>query len=320
MARNGRPPGGRRVLSARPFPTDRPSQYPIEGLHRGLVSLGVPEARSWRNAGRAFQRVPVVNPGRFKRDLTVVGLMGPRERDLAAHTVHGPAVAYCWDVWPDTLETWIRMLRRHPVEIVITTSRAAASALRAGGLEVPVHHLCEATEPDRYHPGTPLTCRAVGVLELGRRWDEWHEAVAPALEAVGIRHLYQPTTHDLVFPDVRELRRGLADSVISVCVPSSTTHPARSGSFRTVTHRYFESMASGCVVLGEAPDELVDLFGYNPVVEIDQRDPAAQVLAILEDSAAYQALVDRNLARVRTVGSWTARAADILAVARSEAL
>jgi hypothetical protein len=303
-----------RLLSARPFPTDRPSQYPIDALHRALVAAGCTEVRSSVNAGRALRRLPAFNPGRLRRHITVVGLMGPRDRDLAAHTVHGPAVAFCWDVWPATLRDWDQMLRRHPVAMVMASSRQAAAALRAEGLDVPVHHLPEATEPGRYEPGTPLVDRTIGVLELGRRWEEWHASVTPALVAAGARHLYQPTEHELVFDDAPAMRRGLSDSVVSVCVPSSTTHPGRSGTFRTVTHRYFESMASGCVVLGEAPEELVDLFGYNPVIEIDWSDPTGQVLDILADPARHQALVDRNLSRVRTVGSWSARVVDLLAL------
>lgn len=312
----GRPPRG--LVAARPFHTDRPSQYALNGLHEALVAAGVPEVRSSINVGRFFSRIPVWNPGRLRQRSVVVGMMGPRERDLAAHTLHGRAIAYCWDVWPANLPAWNSMLRRHPVAMAVTTSQQAAEALRSGSPNFTVCHLPEATNPDQYDPTKPLTARKTGVLELGRRSQKWHDAVSSALVSAGVRHVFQSDEHSLIFPHAQGMRRGLGDAVISVCLPSSTTHPVRSGSFCTVTHRYFESMASGCIVLGEAPDELVALFGYNPVIEIDWADPIGQLIAILTDPGRHQALVDRNLERVREVGSWSARVTELLALIERE--
>ena len=46
---------------------------------------------------------------------------------------------------------------------------------------------------------------------------------------------------------------GLARSRVSICVPSSVTHPERAGDIETMTIRYLQSMVSKCVVLGRAP-------------------------------------------------------------------
>jgi hypothetical protein len=101
-------------------------------------------------------------------------------------------------------------------------------------------------------------------------------------------------------------------SKISVCIPASITHPERSAWVKTTTHRYFESMASRCILLGHSPEELCDLFGYNPVVEIETGHEAEQILSILKDPASYQELVDKNYKTVIERGTWASRIPEIV--------
>jgi hypothetical protein len=78
------------------------------------------------------------------------------------------------------------------------------------------------------------------------------------------------------------------------------THPDRAGDVSTVTQRYFQSFAAGCVVVGASPPELLTLFGYDPVVKADLGDPVPQVAEILSNPAKYTPLVERNLKEVRS--------------------
>lgn len=137
--------------------------------------------------------------------------------------------------------------------VVFVTALESARFLARALPRSEVVHLPEATRLDRHDCGTCLADRNVGVLELGRRYPAWHEAVT---EAVRLRsplsHQYEAEPGRLVYPDERALRQGLSQTVISVCFPSSLTHPQRSGSVETMTQRYLESMASGCLVLGHA--------------------------------------------------------------------
>ncbi|WP_127360604.1 hypothetical protein [Actinacidiphila soli] len=80
-----------------------------------------------------------------------------------------------------------------------------------------------------------------------------------------------------------------------------------------MTHRYLESIGSGCIVLGHAPVELVELMGFNPVVEVDWSAPADQALEILADSQKWQPHVDRALQRLSEVGDWGVRVGTIRA-------
>jgi hypothetical protein len=170
----------------------------------------------------------------------------------------------------------------------------------------------EATDPSKYDPRKKLTERNIGVLELGRRYDAFHAAVSPFLESRGIRHVYEPVPGQKIFPTRTELAAGLGDSIISVCFPAARTHPEAAHGLSTATHRYFESIASKCILVGESPSELVDLFGYDPTIAIDASEPLSQLGSILLEPEKYQDLVDRNYSRLQEVGTWSVRAAQVL--------
>ena len=60
-------------------------------------------------------------------------------------------------------------------------------------------------------------------------------------------------------------------------------------------------------MLGRAPKELIDLIGYNPVVEVDWKDPRGQVAAIVDEIGRYQSFVDRNRKIALEFGNWRVR-------------
>ena len=62
------------------------------------------------------------------------------------------------------------------------------------------------------------------------------------------------------------------------------------------------------VMVGHAPQELVDFIGYNPVVELRDDISAEDLIAdVLEHIDDYQSLVDRNRETAERLGSWTVR-------------
>src|SRR5262249_17932004 len=127
----------------------------------------------------------------------------------------------------------------------------------------------------------------------------------------GFKHLYERRKGEIVFETRREFVRGLANSKISVCFPQSLTHPERFGHIETVTSRYFESMASICLIVGKCQAELRAVFYYDLCIEADLSFPEEQLEAILGRIEEYQPLVDRNLQTVQRIGTWYARVATI---------
>lgn len=74
-----------------------------------------------------------------------------------------------------------------------------------------------------------------------------------------------------------------------------------------MTWRYLQSMASKCLVLGRMPDEMRELFGYVPIIEIDMKRPAEQLYEILQNLEDYSDLIERNYACVVQNHQWVNR-------------
>jgi hypothetical protein len=85
------------------------------------------------------------------------------------------------------------------------------------------------------------------------------------------------------------------------------THPVESGGVETVTNRYFQSMASKCLVIGKAPQELIQIFGYNPVIELDLEDPLWHVKKILDNITDYEPFIEHNYTILKRDHTWLNR-------------
>ena len=66
-------------------------------------------------------------------------------------------------------------------------------------------------------------------------------------------------------------------------------------------------MVSKCLVVGHAPREMVDLFGYDPVVEADMDNPAEQLVSVLDNFEAYIPLIEMNYRSIVEDHTWTKR-------------
>jgi hypothetical protein len=66
-------------------------------------------------------------------------------------------------------------------------------------------------------------------------------------------------------------------------------------------------MASRCLILGILPDDMLPLFNYNPIVEIDDHNPVAQIEFILSNFDTYIPLIEKNYDQVKKFHSWEAR-------------
>lgn len=224
-------------------------------------------------------------------------------------------VPLIFDCWETNWTFWERTMKRGRVRTAMFTSSQAAEEMsqRMPGLRaiwVP-----EAIELSDYKLGGALSERSIGLLEIGRSFERFNQVIREPLAKSGVKHLYSLEGH--VFPTRKELAEGLADARAVLCYPRSITHPGHAGKVETITLRYFETMAAGAIVVGHAPAELVKLFGYNPVVEIDPEGGAASASALLEVINApeqYQELVDSNTKRLAEVGTWQTRVQDLLAV------
>jgi hypothetical protein len=282
-------------------------------IRAGVVRWSVPGATMWRTPAKVLSRSRLIRPLiRRRGKVVLVPSMGFSEYRLVPFGYVFETVLYVFDCWPRDYPRWVAYFRRHHPRITFFSARDSAAYFRDRIPGMEAMWMPEATDPGRYRKGPPLAERSLDVLELGRRYSTFHDAVTGPLRRLGWSHRFEPEPGKIIFPSFAELVDGLAATRISICFPSSLTHPARSGFVETVTHRYFESMASRCVLVGKCPRELADLFGYDPVIGADMADPVGQIVQILSDIGAYQSLVDQNHARLLEVATWDVRVGAIL--------
>ncbi len=222
-----------------------------------------------------------------------------------------PCFFDCWEPW---FPRWDSFLKRNRTELAFLSARDAVEHFQRRFSSRRFCWLPESVDPSVYRCDAPLASRSIDVLELGRRHAAFHEQIAPALAGAGMVHRYEKVRGQVIFPTRSDLVSGLADTRISVCFPQSLTNPRRAGRVETATYRYFESMAAKCVLVGKCPPELRDMFGYNPVVEIEE---ARDVVEIVRKITDHQPLVDRNYQRLLEVGTHSVRVDTLVRELRS---
>lgn len=100
----------------------------------------------------------------------------------------------------------------------------------------------------------------------------------------------------------------MGNAKVTIALPRSITQPEIAGDIETLTQRYWECMFSRIVMVGHAPQELIDFIGYNPVIELNDKISAEELIAdVIEHIEDYQALVDKNRETAEKQGSWDMR-------------
>ena len=105
--------------------------------------------------------------------------------------------------------------------------------------------------------------------------------------------------------------KALSDSKITIALTRLDNQPDIAEGIDTLTQRYWECMLSGVILLGRAPQELVDIIGYDPTIPIDMNNVNQQIQSILKNVTSYQELVDKNRKTALMLGDWKLRILDI---------
>jgi hypothetical protein len=224
----------------------------------------------------------------------------------------GEIIPDCFDCWEPDYPEWEDFLRRMSVKTAFFSARQSAKHMSAAVPGLEAIWAPEGIDPKEYVSSKPLADRTIDVLEMGRKNDAYHSQIDAHCAKMRYSHLFEKIRGVVVFPHRADMLEGLANTKISICFPSSITHPDRSGSVETLTQRYLESIASGAVLLGKCPGELRDLFEFDPVIEIDERDPTAQLDYMIANIGQYEDLTKRSLARLHQVGTLQRRTTRIL--------
>lgn len=216
-------------------------------------------------------------------------------------------MVWMYDAWENQLAEIERTFRRHRINVAFVSSLQATEYLNTRGIErFAAYWVPEAVTLTNYR-SKPATERRIEVLQMGRRWDAYHDAIEEFCRREKLVYLYEKHPGEIIFPTRREFLDALASSKISICVPSSITNQARSGKIATMTWRYLESMAAKCLVLGRLPEEMKKLFDYDPMIEIDMSNPRGQLRDLVDNYLDYLPLIERNYEFVQKNHQWPNR-------------
>ena len=189
-------------------------------------------------------------------------------------------VPIVWDCWPKYWNRLAANIRRLRIQTIFCTSSQTADWVRAKCPGVKAIWLPEGIKTVLYSQGPKLVERKTDILRFGRNYQNG-----------GKRR----------FETFEDFTAGLRDAKIAICCPRCDTNPEMAGDVETLTQRYWECMLSGTLIVGRAPKELVDLCGYDPVLQETKVDD------VLTHIANYQELADRNRQTAENLADWEKR-------------
>jgi glycosyltransferase involved in cell wall biosynthesis len=236
----------------------------------------------------------------------LIVLMGPRFPKCFPHAFrNGLKGIYLFDAWPTYFNSILSFVNDFKIDYLFVSSKQAAESLNKLIGKNNVFWVPEGVKPSDYK-FLPAANRNIDVLSFGRKYDNFHQKIVEKLVLKKVNYIFS-SANEKLFPDKESFTKGLSEAKISVCFPTSVTHPERAGGVETMTNRFLQSMASKCLVLGKAPEEMIQLFGYNPVVEVDMENPTEQIIEILENYENYNELVEKNYKTVVENQTWANR-------------
>lgn len=265
------------------------THYPTRMLHGMAYKYELPSL--WENEKEA--RLRFVEP---------VSLSFDTFPDYARYEI----IPMIWDCWPMYFEKTCQWFIKHNVRTAIFTSSQTADRMKERFPEMNILAITEGIDTSKYCEGKPLKERSIDLLEFGRRNKKVFDVCLPP----NYTHLYSKNGEHL-FKTEQDLVYGLADSKITVCYPRCDTQPQKAGDIETLTQRYWEAMLSRIVIVGRAPKELIDLIGYNPVIEIKREQQNEMIIEILTHIEDFQSLVGKNRETALKMGDWNPRAIKI---------
>jgi len=253
-------------------------------------------------------------PGLNRNRILFASLSGSEYIKIFQHYIFQSKlkIIYQFDSWTHDNVINENAFRSFRINIAFISIKKAAEYFNS--LNIPdfkAYWMPEAVTCDRYH-ACDYSEKEIDILQFGRRWEWLHEQLIPCCQAIKINYQYPKESGNVKrqFKNREELLNGLSKTKIAICVPKTITHPD-TYDLSTVTSRYFECMASKCLILGHAPQDLINSFGYNPVVEADHSMIYSQVKHILDHFTEFIPLIEKNYRNVKQNHQWKNRIADM---------
>ena len=264
------------------------AHYPFRFMHRLVFRHELPNLLK----SKTEARLRFVEP---------VSLFFDTYPDYACYEI----IPMVWDCWPVYFEKTCKWLVKHDVKTAIFTSSQTVEKVRQRFPKMNVKFCPEAVDITRYSEGKDLNNRNIVMLEFGRDSNLCINCFP------NINYVCTKVNGEFLYTN-EQLYEAMGNAKITITLPRSCTEPELAGDIETLTQRYWECMLSRIVMLGHAPQELIDLIGYNPVIEIDKEHVKEQILDLLAHIDDYQALVDKNRETALRIGSWEIRMKQVM--------
>lgn len=298
-------------------PRDDYDTQVLESMTAALV-----EATGFRRLPRRNDHIGLVCMAiSLVKPLRWLARIGARRRNLLAVVTRGPSyvaynasyflrnkgthAVYLMDAWPHRFQRIVQFARALGLKTVFISYRDSAHALQRMAPDIDWKWIPEGLAPDDYRQ-KPYAEREVDLFTFGRKYIPYHTPLAQGHHAAGINYLFNDEGV-MVAATHEDFLNTLANSKITICTPRSVTHPDLTQGVDAITMRFLQSMASKCLIVGKAPQDMLDLFGYNPVVDADLSDPVAQIRHILDHFDEYIPLIERNYETVYSSHLWSHR-------------
>jgi hypothetical protein len=239
-------------------------------------------------------------------------LMGASFGSLIPHVFFSNAnYVYMYDAWPRFHEDIVKKGKKMNIKMIFFSSYQVTKLFNKLDSGIKGMWIPEGIKVEDYN-FVPFDSKEIDVLEFGRKYDVYHDKIAPVLRPNNYSHFYEKRRGDVVFKSRLDFLNGLAKSKISICIPSNITHPERAEGISCMTLRYLQSMASKCLIVGILPDEMKYLFDYQPIIEIDIENASSQILDILANYESYFPLIERNYTEIQKFHTWDIRLEEIV--------
>ena len=287
-------------------------------IREGIINFKYPPYEAWKRMGGAVAQshYPKIKPviGWFhnhevpelckSREEARLRFIEPINRKFDAFPDYAfyEIIPVIWDCWPcldDRLSQW---LGKHDVKTAIFFFFLNAHRIQQRFPKMNIFVITEGVDTSAYHAGKPLAERQIDILEYGRS----NELVVNDDSFEGTRHVRTSSIKPRISDS--QLFEMLSDSKITIALTKLDTDPKLAGGVDTLTQRYWENMLSRVVMIGRAPNELIELIGYNPCINVKEGECYKDVIQnVLRNIADYQQLVDRNRESALRLGDWNIR-------------
>lgn len=223
--------------------------------------------------------------------------------DTFPEYAHYEIIPMIWDCWPKYFEKTCQWFIKHDVKTAIFTSSQTANRMKDRFPEMNILSITEGINTSLFKNSyKKIKDKQIDLFEISSVRRSYFKKKYPKeySELCNISPSRSTETDE-------DFRSVLSDTKVTIMFPRCDTRPEIAGDIDTLTQRYWECMLSGIIMVGRAPKELINLIGYNPVVDLDKENEVDHIKEIINHADDFQELTERNRQMALKMADWSIR-------------